>query len=83
MKKEVWSFPFEINTDHPAPFPEKLPDNILHCIVDGEEKLLVLDPFMGSGTVAVSAIKHNCDYIGFEKFQQYVDMSNEKILGNA
>jgi DNA modification methylase len=55
----------------------------LHCIVDGEEQLLVLDPFMGSGTVAVSAIKHNCDYIGFEKFQQYVDLSNEKILGNA
>lgn len=83
MKKEVWSFPFEINTEHPAPFPEKLPDNILHCIADGEEKLLVLDPFIGSGTTALSALKHNCDYIGFEKFQQYVDMANEKILGTA
>ena len=34
---------------------------------------------MGSGTVAISAIENNCDYIGFEKFQAYVDMANEKI----
>ena len=34
---------------------------------------------MGSGTVAVSAINHGCDYIGFEKFQTYVDMANERI----
>lgn len=24
-------------------------------------------------------MKNNCDYIGFEKFQAYVDMANEKI----
>ena len=24
--------------------------------------------------------KHNCDYIGFEKFQQYVDMAYKNIL---
>ena len=79
MKKEVWSFPFEINTEHPAPFPQKLPDNILHCIADDKEKLLVLDPFMGSGTTAKSAIEHGCDYIGFEKFQIYVDMAEKNL----
>lgn len=79
MKMEVWDFPFEIGTEHPAPFPQKLPDNVLHCIASNEERLLVLDPFMGSGTTALSAIKHNCDYIGFEKFQMYVDMANKKI----
>ena len=79
MKKEVWNFPFERNTEHPAPFPQKLPDNILHCIKEDDDRLLVLDPFMGSGTVAISAIKYGCDYIGFDKFQIYVDQTNERI----
>lgn len=83
MKKEVWSFPFEKGTKHPAPFPQKLPDNILSCIPQKEnEKLLVLDPFMGSGTTAKSAIEHGFDYIGFEKFQEYVDMTNNRINNN-
>ena len=34
---------------------------------------------MGSGTVALSAMDNNCDYIGFEKFQSYVDIANDKI----
>ena len=83
MKKEVWSFPFEKGTKHPAPFPKKLPDNILSCIPQKEnENLLVLDPFMGSGTTAKSAIEHGFDYIGFEKFQEYIDMANKKINNN-
>ena len=42
-------------------------------------KWLLKTPFMGSGTVAVSAIKNGCDYIGFEKYKEYIDMANEKI----
>lgn len=81
-KTEVWRFPFEKNTEHPAPFPLDLPDNIISCIPNKEE-LIVLDPFMGSGTVAVSAIKNGCKgYIGFEKYQEYVDMANERIAKN-
>lgn len=80
FRKEVWSFRFDVNTEHPAPFPEKLPDNILYCIAgEYDYRPLVLDPFLGSGTVAVSAIKHNCDYIGFEKFPIYVDMAEKRI----
>lgn len=79
FKKEIWSFPFEINTEHPAPFPISLPNNILHCICNENEKLTVLDPFMGSGTVALSAIQHNCNYIGFEIFEEYIDIANKKI----
>lgn len=73
---EVWQIPFKNNTAHPAPFPIELPDNILQCFPEG---ITVLDPFMGSGTTAISALKHNDNYIGFELFQEYVDMSNERI----
>lgn len=78
-KTEVWNFPFEKGTKHPAPFPINLPDNIIDCIQTDNQRLLILDPFMGSGTVALSALKHNCDYIGFEKFQEYIQMSNDRI----
>lgn len=79
FKKEVWNINFLRGSDHPAPFPIEIPDNIIDCVQNNEEKLTVLDPFMGSGTVAVSAKKHKCDYIGFEKFKTYVDMANIRI----
>ena len=75
---EVWKFAPDKNNPHPAPFPIELPDNIIPCVAQGE-RITVLDPFMGSGTVALSAVKNGCDYIGFEKFQEYVDMANNKI----
>lgn len=77
-KGEVWQVPFEINTEHPAPFPVGLVDNILKCIPNDGTKV-VLDPFMGSGTTAISAINNNFKFIGFELFQEYVDMANERI----
>ena len=80
-KNEVWRFPFKANTAHPAPYPIDLPNAVLDCIPpneDGSPKL-VLDPFMGSGTTAVSAINHGFDYIGFELFQQYIEMANKRI----
>lgn len=74
---EVWDLIPEKNTKHPAPFPVKIPDNILDCIPKKDnERLLVLDPFIGSGTTAKSAIKHDCDYIGFELIKEYIDENN-------
>lgn len=78
FKKEVWQFPFETHNEHPAPFPLELPDNIIPCIAKGE-RIAVLDPFMGSGTVAVSAKMHGCDYIGFELMPEYVEMAEKRI----
>lgn len=78
MKKDVWKMIPKKGTEHPAPFPMELPDNIIPCVAQGE-RITVLDPFMGSGTVAISAKKHGCDYIGFEKFQEYVNMANNAL----
>lgn len=78
FKKEVWNFPFETNTKHPAPFPIELPNNIIHC-VKNNRNIIILDPFMGSGTVALSAIKHNCNYIGFEIITEYIELTNKRI----
>jgi modification methylase len=78
FNKEVWRFDFNKNTKHPAPYPIELPNIIIPTIAQGE-RIVVLDPFMGSGTTALSAKLNGCDYIGFELFQEYVDMANERL----
>lgn len=78
FQTDVWRLPPKRNTEHPAPFPIEIPDNIIPSISMGD-RILVLDPFMGSGTVAKSAIKHNCDYIGFEISKEYCDKATEEI----
>jgi len=75
---EVWKFAPATKNTHPAPFPETLPDNIIPNVAQGD-RILVLDPFMGSGTVAVSAKKNGCDYIGFDLFDEYIDMANKRV----
>ena len=42
-------------------------------------KCIVLDPFVGSGTVALTAIKHDRDYIGIDISQEYCDMARQRI----
>lgn len=78
FQTEVWRFPADKKTSHPAPFPLALPDNIIPSVAQGE-KIIVLDPFIGSGTVALSALKNNCDYIGFEISKEYVECANDII----
>ena len=75
---EVWKITPQKNTEHPAPFPIELPDNIIPSVSQGE-KITVLDPFMGSGTVALSAIKHKCNYIGFDISENYLQMAKQRI----
>ena len=84
FKGEVWSFGYDHGNAHPAPFPESLCDVILSCIPDSSGgRKLVLDPFMGSGTVGVCALRRGFDYIGFEKVHYYADMSNRRINGEV
>ena len=54
---DVWEIPPESasRVGHPAPFPVALPERLIHMnTYEGE---LVLDPFMGSGTTAVAAVR--------------------------
>lgn len=79
FKRDVWKISQQKNTEHPAPFPIDIPNNIIPSVAQGE-RILVLDPFMGSGTVAISAILNGCDYMGFELIPEYVKMANDKIF---
>lgn len=45
----------------------------------GIGKSIVLDPFMGAGTVALVAIQHGRDYLGIELNPKYVSLAQKRI----
>lgn len=74
-RNSVWKIGTEQGKIHPAPFPVKLIDTILES-VGGE---IVLDPFMGSGTTAISCIKNKKTFIGIELEERFVEVANNRI----
>ena len=62
---------------HPAPFHPQLPEFFIKWLTD--ENDLVLDPFMGGGTTALSSLKLNRKYIGFEINPEYIKMTEERL----
>ena len=77
-KRSVWTVtnkPYK--GAHFACFP---PDLIEPCILAGsEENDIVLDPFMGSGTTAMVAKKHNRNYLGCELHEDYASLQTDRI----
>ena len=43
----------------------------------------VLDPFAGSGTVGVVALRHDRSFIGIELNPEYVQMARKRIISDA
>ena len=43
----------------------------------------VLDPFSGSGTTGVVALRHGRRYIGIELSEEYVKMARARIVADA
>ena len=77
-KRTVWKIPTQPFPDaHFAVFPEKLVETPIKagCPKEG----IVLDPFMGSGTVAIKALKEGRQFVGIEINPKYVEMANERI----
>lgn len=64
-----------IETQHPAIFPEQLAHD--HIISWSNEKDIVYDCFMGSGTTAKVAKQLNRKYIGSEISKEYCDIAEE------
>jgi DNA modification methylase len=77
-KRDVWVVATEPSgLNHFAMFPQKL---ILPCILCGcPENGVVLDPFMGSGTTAVVAVKNLRRFIGCEINPEYIKIAEQRI----
>jgi site-specific DNA-methyltransferase (adenine-specific) len=62
---------------HPCQLPIHLLDRIILMTTD--EGDIVLDPFSGTGTTAISAKRLGRNYIGFELDKKYVEISQQKL----
>ena len=78
----VWDIPTEKKnkTGHPAVFPLKLSNDLITTY--SNENDTVLDPFMGSGTVGLSCLELQRDFIGIEINEQYFDNTRQRLLTN-
>ncbi|MBP9037528.1 MAG: site-specific DNA-methyltransferase [Candidatus Cloacimonas sp.] len=77
--KSVWVMKAESakKIGHPAPFPEELPHRLIQLYSFKDD--IVLDPFMGSGTVAISALKSKRNFAGYEIEPAYIELCNRRI----
>ena len=77
--QSVWKFP-AVNAKkigHPAPFPVELPHRLINLY--SYEGDVVLDPFCGSGSTCIAAIRYNRRYIGYDIKEEYIELSNRRI----
>lgn len=77
--KSIWTMNAESakRIGHPAPFPEELPYRLIQLYSFKED--VILDPFMGSGTTAVAALKSSRNFVGYEINKDYVYLANKRI----
>jgi site-specific DNA-methyltransferase (adenine-specific) len=77
-KRTVWSINTKPNSNaHFASYPEQLIETPIKAC--SPENGLVYDPFIGSGTTAIVAIKNNRNYIGSEISKEYCDIADKRI----
>jgi site-specific DNA-methyltransferase (adenine-specific) len=77
--KSIWTFPAVSarQIGHPAPFPEELPHRLIQLYTFKDD--VVLDPFVGSGSTCLSAIKDKRNYMGYDIDSEYVKLAEKRI----
>ena len=65
------------NQNHSAAFPVPLPTWFITLLTKKDD--VVLDPFLGSGTSAIAAMRLNRKYIGIEKNEEYYKIALDRV----
>jgi DNA modification methylase len=77
--KSVWKFAAEraSKVGHPAPFPVELPYRLIQLYTfEGD---VVLDPFVGSGTTCIAALKTKRRYVAYDIDKRYCNLAERRI----
>lgn len=79
--RSVWKFPAEKanRIRHPAPFPIELPYRLIQLYTFDDE--VVLDPFNGSGSTCLAAIKAHRRYVAYDIDGDYCRLAEKRIKG--
>lgn len=65
------------NKNHPTEKPVLICDKII--LLNTKENDVILDPFMGSGTTGVSAVKNKRKFLGIEKNENFYKIASKRI----
>jgi len=81
--KSVWKFPAVSakQIGHPAPFPEELPHRLIQLYSFKGD--IILDPFVGSGTTCLAALRDKRNYVGYDTNPSYVKLAENRISNFA
>ncbi len=76
---DLWRMPPESarRVKHPAPFPVELPLRLIELYTYAND--LVLDPFLGSGTTAVAAVRRGRRYAGYDTDPAYIETAKARV----
>lgn len=80
---DIWEIPPESASriGHPAPFPVALPERLIQLhTYEGD---WVLDPFMGSGSTLIAALRTKRRAIGYDTDAGYVELAKQRIADEA
>ncbi|MGO9855035.1 MAG: DNA methyltransferase [Acidimicrobiales bacterium] len=80
---DVWDFPPEsaVRVRHPAPFPVELPQRLMELYTFRGD--LVVDPFCGSGSTLVAAVRCGRDAVGYDLDPSYVELARARVDGEV
>lgn len=79
--QQIWRVPGTSSGYHPAPFPEEIANRLIRMFSFYDDT--VLDPFCGTGTTMVAAMKANRNSVGVEIDKEYCKKTLERLNRNT
>lgn len=80
--KDVWTGSLtkpseKVEGKHPTQKPEYLLERII--LASTEKGQVILDPFCGSGTTGVEALRYGRRFIGIDVSEEYMEISKRRL----
>ena len=76
--RQIRTIPGASTRQHPAPYPQDLASRLIRMFSFVGDT--VLDPFLGTGTTSVAAVRAGRNSVGVEVDREYVDLARSRFL---